>query len=187
MSFLDQPLSLISISPRRKWGDILVTVVTNESSADTLEITKHPVQRGATISDHAYKNPVTLSVQAYFKDNAISAITSLFSFGGASPLEVIYQSLLKLQSDLIPFDVITPKRIYKNMLFQALGQTTDKNTNACLAINATFQEVIIVDISTSVIPRLSQKNAGRTGATEAAGNKSALLVLKEGVGKVFGR
>lgn len=171
MGFLSVPIGISSLFPNnRKIGTINVNVVINESTNDTLTITKQPVQQGASITDHAYKEPTTFSMSIYFRDNLTTSLSKL------------YQNLLDLQTSRVPFDVTTPKRIYKNMLFATLGQTTDKNTENTLAIQASFQEVIIVSVSTTTVPRIKQKNAGATGATQNAGKKSALLSLKEGIG-----
>lgn len=173
MSFLSQPVSLIPIKPLRKIGEITVNVVLNESTNDTLTITKQPVQQGASITDHAYKEPTVFSMSAYFKDNLSVSLSK------------IYQNLLDLQSSRIPFDVITPKRIYRNVLIATLNQITDKNTENTLSVTISFQEIIIVKVSTTQVPRIKQKSAATTGATENAGKKSALLSLKEGIGGLF--
>lgn len=184
MSFLTQPITLQSIfGPKRKIGPIDVQVVTDENTNDVLTITKQPVQQGASITDHAYKEPTTFAMRVLFKDqNILSAFLSTFTGSGLSK---IYQDLLDLQNSRVPFDVLTPKRIYHNMLFSALSQTTDKATENCLAIAASFQEVILVSVSTVQVPRSSLKNPGSNGATQNAGKKSALLSLKEGVGAIF--
>lgn len=173
MSFLSEPISIIAIRPSRKIGDINVNVVMSEATSDTLTITKQPVQQGASITDHAYKEPTAFSMQILFRDNL------------ALSLSKIYQNLLDLQSSRVPFDVITPKRIYRNMLIGTLSQTTDKNTENCLSISIAFQEIIIVKVSTTQVPRTKQKNPGATGKTENAGKKSALQSLKEGIGALF--
>lgn len=190
MSFLSVPLTIGALFDKgRKIGDINVNVVVNESTNDTLTITKQPVQQGASITDHAYKEPTTFSTTIYLNNNqtnpiggAIALIGSLFS---PNPLSAIYQKLIDLQNSRIPFDIVTPKRIYHSMLISSLGMTTDKNTENCLAINATFQEVIIVKVSTTQVPRIRQRNAGATGKTENAGKKSALVSLKQGLGALF--
>lgn len=178
MSFLSQPLTLFSIGPKRSFAGISGYVVIQENTTDALEITQQPVQQGAMIADHAFKKPVNFSIQMSFADN-IGLLTADKS------LAQIYQSLLDLQVTFEPFDIVTPKRTYHNMLLQAIGQTTDKKTENCLAINATFQEVIIVSVATTTVPRSKQKSPGRTGATANAGKKSALLTLKEGIGAAF--
>lgn len=184
MSFLTQPITLQSLfGPKRKIGPIDVQVVTDESTSDILTITKQPVQQGASITDHAYKEPTSFSMRILFKDqNIVSAFLNTFNGSGLSK---IYQDLLDLQNSRQPFDIITPKRIYRNMLFASLGQTTDKTTENCLSIQASFQEIIIVSISAVQVPRSSLRNPGANGATQNAGKKSALLSLKEGVGAIF--
>lgn len=130
-----------------------------------MTITKQPVQQGASITDHAYKEPTAFVTSILFRDNL------------ASSLSEIYADLLELQSAREPLEIVTPKRIYKNMLISVLSQTTDKNTENCLAINISFQEVIIVKVTTVQVPRTKQRNPGSTGATENAGRKSALSIL----------
>ncbi len=173
MSFLSEPITLIPVKPVRKIGTISVNVVVSENTNDTLTITKQPVQQGASITDHAYKEPTVFSHTIYFRDNLSLSLSK------------IYQNLLDLQVSRVPFDIITPKRIYHNMLMASLGQTTDKNTENCLAINASYQEIIIVPITTTTVPRTQQKNPGTTGATQNAGKKSALLSAKEAVVGIF--
>lgn len=174
MSFLQEPITQLLIRPRRKIGDIDVNVVISENTTDTLTITKQPVQTGANITDHAFKEPTIMTMSAYFKDNI-----------GVS-LAKIYADLLALQNSRIPFDVITPKRIYRDMLISILTQTTDKNTENTLSVIFSFQQVIIVNVSSVVVPRAKQRNPGVTGSTENAGKKSALLTLKEGIGGLSG-
>ena len=171
MSFLIQPVTLQSLfGKNRTFGTVTVQVVINETANDVLMITKQPVQQGASITDHAYKEPTTFSMRAYFKDNI------------AVSLSKIYQDLLDLQSSRVPFDIVTPKRIYRNMLLSALTETTDKGTENTLALNLSFTEVIIVSVVTTTVPRTRQRNAGATGATQNVGKKSALRSLKEGIG-----
>lgn len=175
MSFLTEPISLIPVKPLRKIADITVNVVLNENTSDVLSITKQPVQQGATITDHAYKEPTVFSTSILFRDNLFVSLSKL------------YQQLLDLQNSRVPFDIITPKRIYRSMLLQSLGMVTDKNTENALALSCSFQEIIIVKVSTTLVPRAKQKSPGKTGATENAGKKSALLTGKEGIAGLFSR
>jgi len=170
MSFLSQPITLFSIGPQRSFGGISGYVTITENAIDAIEITQQPVQQGASIADHAFKKPVSFSIQMLFAHNLTQSLAT------------IYQNLLALQSTFTPFNVVTPKRTYYNMLFSALGQTTDKKTENCLAINATFQEVIIVPVATTVVPRSQLKNPGSNGGTQSGGKQSTLYSLKQGIG-----
>ncbi len=181
MSFLSQPAQFFSIGPSRSFGatnklaPISGYVILTESATDALEITQQPVQQGASISDHVFKKPVTFSMQMLFSDNA------QFS------LEQIYKNLLALQSSFIPFDCITPKRTYTNMLLSALGQTTDKKTENCLAITASFQEVIIVPIATANVPASQLKSPEKNAGTQKVGNKSIIVQTQSAAKGLVGR
>lgn len=172
MSFINQPISLTSLlfGKDRKVGQYNMNVVTNESTTDILTITKQPVQQGASITDHSFKEPTSLTMQAFAQDNLFVSLSD------------VYKQFLELQDSRVPFDVYTPKRIYRNMLMASLSQTTDKSTENCLSLSFSFQEVIIVSVTTVQVPRRRQKNPGATGATQGAGKKSALLSLKQGIG-----
>lgn len=182
MGFLPQPITLQTIfGPKRTIGPVNVQVVKNEATSDRLTITKQPIQQGASITDHAYKEPTVFSVNVLFQDNSLSQVLSPFASTG---LAKIYQSLLDLQSSRVPFDIVTPKRVYRNMLMASLGQTTDKETENCLAISASFQQIIIVNV-TLTTTRANLKNPGSNGATQNAGRKeSAITLVGEGFGIV---
>lgn len=187
VAFLDEPVGLSTFFPVTPQRSISVFgkdnkialqfdgyVTIGEDSTDTLEITQHPVQQGATITDHAYKKPTELKIRMIMGPLK-------------RPLAESYAILLKMQTDRIPMRVVTGKRTYNNMLIKILDQVTDKLTENILSVNISFQEIIIVQVTPSVVPkRSSQKRAAKTGATEKAGKKSALLILKEAVTKLPG-
>lgn len=161
MSWIDTILGLTTFRTRRRIGDFAQYLIVEEIGEDELEISEHPVQVGAQITDHAYKKMATVSIQAQF-----SQADTLV------PLDETYRAMLELQESRIPFQVITGKRIYNNMLFKSLRVTTDRQTENVLAIAAILREVRLVEVVTvSVPPRDKQKNPGSTGATEKAGTK----------------
>ncbi len=172
MSFLSQPLQDIFLKPSRKLATIALQVVVSEQTTDTLTITRQPVQQGASIADHAYMEPTAFSHSIYFTSGGTT-----LGFSAGKSLDQIYKDLLELQSSAIPFDIVTPKRIYHDMLMASLTQTTDKLTENCLAIHASYQQVIIVPILATTVPRINQRNPGSNGATQNGGAKSALFTL----------
>ena len=149
------------VVPKRAIGPFNATVTIEEIANDDLEITQHPVQQGAAITDHAYMKPATVMVKFMYDDSE-------------APLAETYEKLRQLQASREPFDVVTGKRSYKNMLLKSLGQTNDANTENILSISAELQETFIVQVETTAVPpRKRQANPGKTGATENVGQKSA--------------
>lgn len=157
----------VVVRPQRRVGEFKASCTISENATDELEITKHPVQDGATISDHAYLKPSSLALKVIFTDED-------------RPLQETYRLLLELQASKQPFDVVTSKRLYKNMLMKTLAQTTDEETENLLSINFSVEQIIIVQVeTTSVPPRAKQAAPGRTGSTQSAGSKSAQAVQKK--------
>jgi hypothetical protein len=173
MSFLSQPVQNIFIRPARKIGGISIQVVVNEQTTDTLTITKQPVQQGASITDHAFLEPTTFSHSVYF---------AAPGFTGGDSLSQLYSQLQKLQASAEPFDIVTPKRIYKSMLMTTLTMTVDKLTENCLAIHASYQQIILVPLQATTVPRINQKSPAKTAATANTGNQSVISKLVSAIG-----
>lgn len=151
----------ITFLPQRAIGPFTATVTIEEAATDELEITQHPVQQGAAITDHAFLKPASLAIKVAFND-------------ADAPLAETYANLLALQASRTPFTVVTGKRQYTNMLLKSLGQTTDRTTETILSISAQLQEVLLVPVTiTTVPPRSKQRQPGKTGSTENAGTKKA--------------
>lgn len=181
MSFLPQPITLQSVfGTKRQIGPISIQVIISEETNDNLSITRQPVQTGASITDHAYKEPTVLNMRILQQNNdLVSGFLSTFSGNG---LAAIYQQFLDLQfpsdgSGPTPFDVITKKRIYKNMLVASLRQTTDKQTENILALEVQLQQVILVSIGVTTISPSSLGNKAVTQATQNLGRQSGLFKL----------
>ncbi len=181
MSFLPQPITLQSVfGKKRLIGSIAVQVIISEETTDVLTITRQPVQTGASITDHAYKEPTQLSMRILQQDNdLVSGILSTFSGNG---LAAIYQEFLDLQDKRQPFNVITPKRVYKNMLIASLRMNTDKQTENILSLECGLQQINLVTIGVATISPLNQGNKSVTQATQNLGKKSALLTGAQAVG-----
>ena len=169
MNFLSQLLSPVSFRSSRRIGEFRSYMTVEETGEDELVITEHPVQYGSEITDHAYKKNAILSLKVQFSE----AETGV-------PLDETYRRMLELQNSRAPFEVVTGKRLYKNMLFQSLSCTTDRNTHNVLSIAAQLKEIKITSVvTTKVPPREKQAQPGRTGATENAGQKKVKLVAQQ--------
>jgi hypothetical protein len=54
---------------QRRIGTVIADVTIEESGRDELEITRHPVERGAVITDHAFKHPPELIIRCGWSDS----------------------------------------------------------------------------------------------------------------------
>jgi hypothetical protein len=173
-------LGALLVRPKRGFlptdGDIIIPqAVIEESHVDDIEITQHPVEQGAAISDHVYKRPAELRIRCGWSNSptpqgglALAAVAGITPFarlpfaasqgaliasvGGAflsgnaqSQVKAIYAGLLALQATFQPFTIYTGKRTYTNMLFKSLRTDTTKDTENALVIEAHCQQVIITN------------------------------------------
>ena len=155
---------------------IVPSVVISEKHSDSLEITEHPVEVGAAVSDHAYRRPSEVVMQVGFAGGgSLLDLLDTTSYGlsvGLSPKEV-YQNLLDLQNSREPFDVVTGKRIYSNMLMRAMEVTTDRTSENVLSAVLTLREVIITSTTTTqVAAKADMKLGADTSAVENTGVKT---------------
>ena len=190
-------LSVLFNQRSRKIGLIIPDVVVSEKHQDALEITEHPVEIGAPVSDHAYKRPSEVTMEIGFSGGGSLldfADTSALGISlGTSPKE-IYQQILDLQASRVPFDVTTGKRQYSNMLIRAIDVTTDRASENVLMCVLTLREVIISQTeSITVADKADMQEGVSTASLQNTGTKSVktansslLLTLFSGAKGAFG-
>lgn len=160
----------------RNLGGLCFAVVLEESHEDKVTITEHPVEQGAKISDHAYVEAASLTIRAGHSDAM-----------GMGASREMYEKLLELMRKREPFEIVTGKRLYSNMLIEAISATTDATTEHGLQVTVQCREVLIVKTQTAKVPpRSRQKSAGRTGQSADKGQKQAKAAPKSMLKAGFG-
>ena len=111
-----------------------------------LNITSHPVQGGANISDHCFMEPAKLSIELGMSDVSSSLVFGQFA-GGPSKSQDAFTALKLMQAKRQPIDVSTRLETYKNMLIEDLSFPDDLKTNSGLRAMVSLRQVIIVDVA----------------------------------------
>ncbi|EIA6527229.1 hypothetical protein K7Q96_002130 [Escherichia coli] len=173
-------LSAIFRLQSRKIGILVPDVVVSEKHVDALEITEHPVETGAPVNDHAYKRASEVTMECGFSGGgSILDFVDVSGIGlgiGLSPKEV-YQQLLDLQSSRLPFDVVTGKRTYSNMLIRAIDVTTDRTSENVLSCVLTLREVLLTQTqSVSVADKANMQDGVSTAPVQDIGTKTSVPV-----------
>ena len=160
-----QLIQSIFVRPRNIAG-FVANVTLDEHHHDTLTITRHPVAQGSTVSDHAFKEPATVTIRCGWTNSG--GLNTLFD---PNYVQRIYQQFLKLQSDRVLFDVVTGKRTYTNMLIHRLMTATSQDTEESLILTVECQELILAATSVVVAPSsASMASPQITGATQQQGS-----------------
>lgn len=167
----------------RSIGGIIPDVTIEEVSTDRLIVTKHPVERGAAVSDHSYKEPSSLTMRIGWSDsNSLTrSIVSGSLFSGSIKSAVdMYQDMLKLQVSGNRFDVVTGKRTYTDMLLTQVRLTTDKETeNAVLLELELEQQIVVQTTSVSLVTAQDQADPAATGPVQNTGTKQAVAAPQQ--------
>lgn len=128
-------------------GGYFFDAVFSTGHSTHLNITSHPVQLGANISDHAYMEPARITVDLGMSDAHLSLVSGQFSTA-ASRSKAAYEALVKLQSDRKPFTVVTRLSSYDNILLEDLSSTEDNKSYNGLRATATLRQIIMVSVPT---------------------------------------
>lgn len=152
MSFLPADITVISaaalelLSPilfmQRDIGGFVANVTLEEDHSDEIEISDHPVEQGAEVSDHAFKRPPSVTITAGWSNSSLSAL------GNPLYVQRVYNQFLGLQASLQPFSISTGKRVYDNMLIKRLSTKTDEKTENSLILTMECRNVQIVSTQT---------------------------------------
>ncbi len=149
LSFIPSSNNLVYLSPSGYYraigpeaaggslgGLVLQADVTEEEEhRDQLFITEHPVEVGAAISDHAYKRPAEVQMRIAWSNS---------SHADPNYAQSIYQTLLRLQADRVPFNLYTGKRVYFNMMLAMIFVRTDSTSEFALRVEASMHQVFLV-------------------------------------------
>lgn len=182
ISNLIQTAETILFRTPRFIGPMVPDVTIEETHTDTLVITDHPVEQGSVISDHAFKQPAKLTIRAGWSNSSPQAggvfgLLNPLGGGWSGYTQEIYQQLLALQALREPLDIVTGKRIYRNMLLQSLVLVTNEKTENALMVTIECREVIIVEtLATTVAAKSNQAQPQNTAAIENTGSKQPLPV-----------
>ncbi|MDT6962906.1 hypothetical protein QTN24_15505 [Cupriavidus sp. SZY C1] len=177
MSFLD----IITFVPKTI-GPVKIGCTLEEAHQDELQITEHPVEKGAQINDHAFKLQPEVTIQCSWSNADLAALIgtleSIFTGGGLPSndyISTVYSQLIALQETRQPFDVVTSTRVYHDMLFKSLRVVKDQKTGEALSVTATLKQIRIVQTkATTLPPKENQADPQATAETQNAGTKAAM-------------
>lgn len=164
---------------QRNIGGFIADVTIEEDHTDEVMVTEHPVERGASISDHAYKVPSRVVIKAGWSNSSDAALGNPFY------VQLVYNALLGLQASLQPFSITTGKRVYDNMMMRHLGVLTDEKNEYALACTVECQEILIASTQTvtgggSNTPSSDLADPVNNAGTANLGTQSASDVTGQG-------
>ena len=163
-----------------------------ETQTFTSEVTEHPVEQGADITDHVRPKPIELRIQGIITETplddslimaaakavpglgllASSAFTLNSMLSNSGVVRGAFNSLRAIRDSGQPITVSTKYRSYSSMVITELAFTRDQHTGDAMAISLSLREVLTVSsaVTTIQLPTMAQGALDMgTQATTGAG------------------
>ncbi len=183
---------LITLTTQGKIGDVTIQATLQEVASDSLQLTEHPIEQGAAITDHAYKRPAEVMLSCAWSNSfsdlfQVAAVAALSgsSVLGSSYANAVYSQLLALQEAREPFSIVSTKRLYENMQIVDLQCKTDNTTSNILSIEVRCRQLLLVYTQATALPsRDNQADPASTAATQQTGVKQLTTATPSPAGAV---
>ena len=164
-------------------GGLFFDAVLNVSTEHPMTITSHPVQSGANLSDHAFREPVKISMEVAVSDAMDSMVPGQY-VGGYTKSTSAYRTLIALQATRTPLRVLTRLNRYDNMLIQSISVNDDVKTLYGLRATVQLQEVMMATVATEKVSARNWTSGGanKKGAIQPQETPTSVgaVILKDG-------
>jgi len=131
----------------------LIDVFISEQPVKSGQVTRYPIEDGASIADHVIEAPERLTVTGIVSNNPIGQLYSKrFEIAqgatGVLPSNEAYARLAKIKKEYKLVTVIGSSRTFDNMLLVSLTDPRSASTGDALEFTATFEQITTVNIQT---------------------------------------
>ena len=149
------------ISPT--YGNFVFDAVFSAEHTGTVTTTKHPVQYGASVTDHAINEPDEVMLSIGMSDAATAA--------GTNHSVNAYQLLRQIKEKREPVTLVTRLATYANMLITSMSVPDDYTTMNALKANLIFTHIDIA-VVTVVTVQQTVSSSKTTTSSSSSSSKS---------------
>lgn len=160
-----ESVATMIVSPT--FGNFVFDAVFSTDHSANLTVTQHPVQSGASISDHAYMEPDEVSIEIGMTDVASDATSA-----GTSRSVNAYTQLRAIMEQREPVTLITRLKTYQNMIITSMSAPDDYKTMHALRVSVYFQQINIVSVSTIAVQETVTGSKSSASGSSSSSKKS---------------
>lgn len=143
------------------FGKFYFDAVFSTDHRSDVTLTEHPVQKGASVNDHAIVKPDTVTIDIGMYDTKEDA--------GENHSVCSYATLKAMLETREPIKLVTRLKVYENMVITALSTVDDYTTMNGLRAMVTLTNVNIVTVSTVKVTK--QTSGSKKGGSSGGGKK----------------
>ena len=141
-------------------GNLILDATTSEVHRRTNRVTDHPVEEGASVSDHIQRMPEELELTGIVSDTPVIWLATLFATSpvvgdldsSSARSDIAYKEIHRMMDAGELFTVITRLREYKNMSITSFTVSRDASTGNVIPISLSMREVLTVETATVAAP-----------------------------------
>lgn len=169
-----EEITLLFRKTKASIGSVEVDASITETHTGTAEVTDHPVEQGAAVSDHVRVQPATLTLEGFVSNTPLPLSSDPLTrrnslgveFDSRSSMDLsragqAYTDLERLKNAGELFTVVTMLRSYDNMLMTSLVVPRDATTGDGLRFSATFKQVRLATSRTVQATTSEDKTQGK--------------------------
>ncbi len=127
-------------------GSITLDVSLIEEHSVEIELTDHPVEKGADITDHKRRKPVALRLTGVISNTPLELLGGGLDAGNRA--EAAWSTLETLQAGAELITVVTTLKTYENMQIVTMRAPRDVKRGNVLEVTLEFRELIQVESET---------------------------------------
>lgn len=128
-------------------------------------VTSHQVQKGASIADHAYIEPVEVTMTVKMSDAMSGMKEAQFQGISYTRSTAAYRILREIQKQRLAFQVHTRLETYQNMMITGLSVQDDLQNLNGLKCTVTMQELLVASEKTVKISKREQTTTTNNSGT----------------------
>lgn len=147
-------------------GPVFFDAVFSMTHEANVTITSQPVEIGANISDHAYVEPDTVTMEIGMSDASEGA--------GSNHSVNAYNMLRSVMEAREPISLYTRLKSYTNMMVVSISTTDDYTTSTALRASIMLQKILIVNVATVKVQQTvtSSKSTASSGSSKSSSSSS---------------
>lgn len=124
-------------------------VMRAEHTQDLTE-TRHPIQIGASVIDHAYMNPAVITLEIGMSDVMGRFASGQYTSNNSKSISA-YQTFKSIQRQRLPITLNTRLDTYDNMLIRRIQAVDNKSTKFGLRAEITFGQIITASLAQQTV------------------------------------
>lgn len=155
-----------------------------EDHSTQLRLTEHPVQTGASITDHAYMTPARVTLEVGMSDCMDSFVADQWGSQNGKSVTA-YKQLVAWQKSRTVLTLTTNLNTYQNMVIEQVNVPRDYKSMFSLRATVNLRQIMVGVVATTTVSAIAQTSGTTTGGTSQAqtvDSSSALSKIASGLG-----